>query len=62
MKLIIKPSPKSGERDKTFSTEYGGVKYTVGPKPVRVSQEVGQYLLKSYSAMIEKVDEPVNKR
>jgi len=45
MKIRVKPSPRSGERDKTFNVEYGGKRYEVGPKPVEVSSEAGAYLL-----------------
>ena len=59
MKLRIKVSPKSGERDQSFTHTYGDVKYTVGPEPVEVSDEVGRYLSSSFSDLIEVIPEPV---
>ena len=59
MHLRIKVSPKSGERDQTFTTEYDGKKYTIGPEPIDVPDNAGRYLLQSFSAMLELVVEPV---
>jgi len=61
VRLIIKPSRKSGERDTVFTTEYGGVKYSVGPQPAQVPDDVGRYLLTSFSALIELAEEPAKK-
>jgi len=61
MKLRIKISPSSGERDKTFSTEYAGQRYSIGPKAIEVPDEAGRYLAKSFSNIIEVVpDEPIS--
>jgi len=59
---MIKPSTKSGQRDREFTTEYGGVKYTVGPKPVEVPAEAGHYLLRTFSAMVEEAPKTVKKK
>jgi len=58
MKLRIKISPSSGERDKTFSTEYAGQRYSIGPKAIEVPDEAGRYLVKSFSDIVEIVEEP----
>lgn len=61
MKLRIKISPSSGERDKVFSTTYGDVKYTVGPETVDVPEEAGRYIARSFSGIVEIVPEPARK-
>lgn len=59
MLLRVKVSPKSGERDQSFTHTYGDVKYTIGPEPAEFSDEVGQYLSKTFSDFVEVVPEPV---
>ena len=61
MKLRIKVSPKSGERDSSFTTTYDGVRYTVGPEPVEVPEIAGKYLIGSFSDLMEIVPESVKK-
>jgi len=58
MKLRVKISPRSGERDQAFTHTYGDVRYTIGPEPVEVSEEAGQYLARSFSDILEVVPEP----
>mgnify|MGYP001615736312 CR=1 FL=1 len=58
MKLRINVSPRSGERDQSFTTTYGDVRYTIGPDIVEVNEEASQYLVRSFSDIIEVVIEP----
>ena len=58
MRLRVKVSPRSGERDQVFSHIYGDVRYTIGPEPVEVPEVAGQYLTRSFSDIIEVVPEP----
>lgn len=59
MWLRIKPNRKSGERDRSFESEYDGVKYKVGPEPVKLPDKAARYFLKSYSGFIEQVKGPM---
>ena len=58
MWLRIKVRQQSGERDSEFTTTYDGVKYTVGPEPAEFTEEVGKYLIGSFSDFMEIVPEP----
>lgn len=42
----------------TFSHQFGDVRYIIGDKPTKVPNDVGKYLLSSFSAMLEEVPEP----
>jgi hypothetical protein len=55
MWLRVKISQKSRERDQTFEHVYGGRRYKIGPKPVKIPNDASAYLLKSFSALIEEV-------
>ena len=61
MKLRIKVSPSSKNRDKSFTTAYDGVSYTIGPEPVEVSEKAGNYLIGSYSGIMEVVPDVVTR-
>ena len=58
MWLRIKVRPQSGERDSSFTTTYGGVRYTIDPEPAEFSEEVGKYLIGSFSDFMEIAPEP----
>jgi len=62
MWLIIRESSRSGERDRSITTEYGGVKYTIGPKPVKVPDEAGEYIARSFSGQVEVTKPPEKKK
>jgi len=61
VRLRIKVRQQSGERGPTFTTFYDGVRYTVGPDPVEVSEKAGKYLIGSYSDFMEVVPDVVDR-